>query len=624
MSTAWQLWRRPLQLLVRLAFSLLLLGMPAMNQWASPAGPPREAPQSSRPRLEQRETQPSRTDRDRPPSTASRSIGASRQPPASAPVQPAGRRLSNTSGYSTRLGAQSVGGYSGEPRTRVRLSAPAVAPLERSARTTYRSTEPRSAAAAVRQAATPDVAAAELKAQSPDSLLVTAVSRTNPALCEVAGGSDRGLTIGQRLLIRHSTDASRTAGSVELVAVHQNRSIAQGAVTQVGQELLRWDVKDSERIEVEGVGLTPEEALRDAFRNAVRMVLGAIIDAETRVEADQSLRERVLTFSEGYVSHYEELGQSASQGLVRRRIVAWVRRGDVQLATGRVASRQVKSGNLYAQAVTKGDQWRDGLLLARKILNLAPAQLFDARLAGEPRVVAVDGDIARVAYDIEIRIAPDRYAFAEDQLRRILTSIATRNGEVSADSETIQPEFQASRGELFRKRFTNLAPSSGLRLRMADFGEVRSMERLRIPVPTGDRRSLAVSFAVKSAGPRTLVALRGESDWRWFDVDAPLIPNHGPAVLALTLRSAGQAAILEWRFPLGPWHASQSFTPDSNHPSRTLLVSPFFLYHQGEGYDIPTINFAEGVTLTVETTCRTDELRNVAATEVRFLPAASE
>jgi hypothetical protein len=369
------------------------------------------------------------------------------------------------------------------------------------------------------------------------------------------------------------------------------------------------------------VGLTPDEALRDAFRNAVRQVMGTIIDAETRVESDQSLRERVLTFSEGFVSHFEELGQTVANGLVRRSIRAWVRRGDVQLATGRIASRKVVSGNLYAQAVTKGEQRRDGLVLARKILDLAPAQLFDARLVGEPRVIAVDGDVARIAYDIAIRLDPDRYAFAEDQLRRILSSIATRKGEASAESETIKPEFQASRGELFRKRFANLDSPDSMRLRAADFGEVRSLERLRIPVPTGDRRGLAVSFVSEPSGPRTLVALLATDQWQWFEVDASLVPSHGPATLAITLRSAGQAVIREWRLPLGPWHASQSFVPDSNHSPRTLLVSPFFLYYQGEGYDIPTINYAEGVTLTLETTCPTSELREVSATEVRFLPA---
>jgi hypothetical protein len=87
------------------------------------------------------------------------------------------------------------------------------------------------------------------------------------------------------------------------------------------------------------------------------------------------------------------------------------------------------------------------------------------------------------------------------------------------------------------------------------------------------------------------------------------------------LRSAGQAAIREWRLPLGPWHASQSFATDSNQSPRTLLISPLFLYHQGDGHDIPTINFAEGVTLSIETACRTEELREVAATETRFLPA---
>ncbi|MFM7074371.1 MAG: hypothetical protein ACKO38_21490 [Planctomycetota bacterium] len=532
-----------------------------------------------------------------------------------------GQRCSAAPDVSPRLAAQTVGGFSGEPRFRARVSPPVVPSVERSPRTSYRVAEPRSAAVATRKSPTPDIAPVERQAQALDGIRVTAVSRTNPRLCEINAGSDQGLTLGQRLLVPHPTDAARTVGCVELVAVHLQRSIAEGAATRVGSALMRWDAKGAERVAVNGVGLTADEALRDAFRAAVRQVLGAIVDAETRIESDQLLRDRVLTFSEGFVSHYEDVGQSVANGLVKRSIIAWVRRGDVQLAAGRIARRQVASGNLYAQAVTKGEQRRDGLLLARKILDLTPAQIFDARLVGEPRVLSVDGEQTRIAYQMEVRIDPDRYAFAEDQLRRILESLATHQGEITAKSEVIKPEFQPSRGRLFRKRFANLPGSDGLRLIETDFGDVHSLAGLRIPAAPGARRGQSDSTAAAPPVSRTLVALLGDAKWQWFAVDESLIPNHGPAVLAVTLRTAGQSAVREWKLPLGPWNASQSFVPESNHSPRTLLISPTFLYHLGEGYDIPTINFAEGVTLTVETTCRMDELRDVASTEVRFLPA---
>lgn len=522
---------------------------------------------------------------------------------------------------SPRLAAQTVGGFSGEPRFRARVSPPNVPSVERSPRTAYRVAEPRSAAVVTRKSPTPDIAPVERRAQALDGIRVTAVSRANPRLCEINAGSEQGLTVGQRLLVPHPTDAAGTVGSVELVAVHPQQSIAEGAATRVGLELMRWDPKGAERVVVDGIGLTADEALRDAFRAAVRQVLGTIVDAETRVESDQLFRDRVLTFSEGFVSHYDDIGQSMANGLVKRSIIAWVRRGDVQLAAGRIARRQVASGNLYAQAVTKGEQHRDGLLLARKILDLSPAQLFDARLVGEPRVLSVDGEQTRISYEIDVRIDPARYAFAEDQLRRILESLAIRQGEITADSDVIKPEFQPSRGRLFRKRFANLPGSDGLRLIETDFGDVRSLASLRIPAPPHDRRVQADPTVAAPPVSRTLVALRGDAKWQWFEVDESLIPSHGPAVLVVTLRTAGQSAVREWKLPLGPWNASQSFALESNQSPRTLLISPTFLYHLGDGYDIPTINFAEGVTLTVETICRTDELRDVAFTEVRFQPA---
>jgi hypothetical protein len=36
-------------------------------------------------------------------------------------------------------------------------------------------------------------------------------------------------------------------------------------------------------VEAEGLGASPDEALKDAFRNAVRQVVGAVVDAETIV-----------------------------------------------------------------------------------------------------------------------------------------------------------------------------------------------------------------------------------------------------------------------------------------------------------------------------------------------------
>ncbi len=56
----------------------------------------------------------------------------------------------------------------------------------------------------------------------------------------------------------------------------------------------------------EGVGLTVDDARKDAFRSAVRQVVGAMIDAETLVKNDQIVADEVLTFSAGMVKGFKK------------------------------------------------------------------------------------------------------------------------------------------------------------------------------------------------------------------------------------------------------------------------------------------------------------------------------
>ena len=56
----------------------------------------------------------------------------------------------------------------------------------------------------------------------------------------------------------------------------------------------------------EGVGATPDEALKDAFRHAVRQAVGAVVDAETLVKNDEVIDDQILTYSNGFVKKYDE------------------------------------------------------------------------------------------------------------------------------------------------------------------------------------------------------------------------------------------------------------------------------------------------------------------------------
>ena len=64
------------------------------------------------------------------------------------------------------------------------------------------------------------------------------------------------------------------------------------------------------KIVAEGAGTTADEALKDAFRNAVRQVVGAVLDAETLVKIDEIISDQVLTYSDGFVKTYEEISKT--------------------------------------------------------------------------------------------------------------------------------------------------------------------------------------------------------------------------------------------------------------------------------------------------------------------------
>ena len=67
----------------------------------------------------------------------------------------------------------------------------------------------------------------------------------------------------------------------------------------------------------EGVGTSADLALKDAFRNAVRQVVGAYVDAETLVKNDELVEDKILTYSNGFIKTFSEIEGSKKDSLYR-------------------------------------------------------------------------------------------------------------------------------------------------------------------------------------------------------------------------------------------------------------------------------------------------------------------
>ena len=64
-----------------------------------------------------------------------------------------------------------------------------------------------------------------------------------------------------------------------------------------------------------GKGSNKEEALNDAFRNAVEYVSGVIVYDETKVHNSQLLYDKILVYSKGYIKKYNIIFERSNGGL---------------------------------------------------------------------------------------------------------------------------------------------------------------------------------------------------------------------------------------------------------------------------------------------------------------------
>ncbi len=188
----------------------------------------------------------------------------------------------------------------------------------------------------------------------------------------------------------------------------------------------------TQKVVAEGVGATADEAVRDAFRNAVRQVVGAVVDAETLVENDEIITDKVLTYSDGFIKDYEDVpgSKKLKDGLHHIKIKAQVERRNIiaKLEAAKVAMKAVDGKGLFAEAVTQLDAEKDAAKLLQKQFEGFPQSCITATVIGKPEIIAKSADKATVR--LTVQIEPDLKAFKgfSGKLIPILEKLAKEKG----------------------------------------------------------------------------------------------------------------------------------------------------------------------------------------------------
>jgi hypothetical protein len=170
---------------------------------------------------------------------------------------------------------------------------------------------------------------------------------------------------------------------------------------------------------VTGVGVDPEAALKNALVTAVEQTMGVLIDAQTIVEHEEVIQEKIIAATNAFVERYT-VAKTWQEGNVHHcRVRAEVRSRKLleQLQANQVFSAKVQGKDLAARIETEELAKQGAAEVLRKCLLDLPNRVLTIRQAGKcvpisstrlriPVEISVDTKVyAQIMQDIEPELA---------------------------------------------------------------------------------------------------------------------------------------------------------------------------------------------------------------------------
>jgi hypothetical protein len=345
--------------------------------------------------------------------------------------------------------------------------------------------------------------------------------------------------------------------------------------------------KDSHLVVAEGVGITPQKALKDAFRSAVRQVVGTVVDAKTLVKNDELVDDQVLTYSDGFLKQHRVLKESKVDGLFRIRISALVQRRSLvmKLRAANITVKKIDGESMFGDITTQLQAKNDSAALVRNALDGFPLNCISAEISGKPEVVKRGAEKSTLSIKVAAAVQEDAFRAFSKRLIATLDGIAKRKGEFSLTANTWTQNNPMGRRQ-----------PSGFSLKTSSYGlDTLHRKALGFSVKQPRRRGdddRDIAIAVNTSHTRS----HTRSEWKYFVLDRSTLAEFaGPAAsvmeLKLTLRGEGDETVAVARTVLCGsdqlgWDAIAPLAFDcvdydlnfssSNHPKMSGFWAPGF------------------------------------------------
>ena len=178
-----------------------------------------------------------------------------------------------------------------------------------------------------------------------------------------------------------------------------------------------------------GLGTTPEDAEQDAFARAVEMTVGVLVDAETIVENDQLIKDKVLTHSRGFVHQFKVLRRFEHEGAHHADVWAKVGVNSLheRLKAPEVAVVPVDGKLIFRQELLDEENRRNAAAMVRAVLEDAwMDKLVKVTILNDSQAERIRTSEGQIQFPVRMQVSVDsnEYKKLRGDLLSLLATIA--------------------------------------------------------------------------------------------------------------------------------------------------------------------------------------------------------
>jgi hypothetical protein len=168
----------------------------------------------------------------------------------------------------------------------------------------------------------------------------------------------------------------------------------------------------TQEVEVTGSGLNPDQALQDAYSLAIKKVVGTLVTAETEIKNEEIIRDKVLTYSRGYVESPQVLKRWQDSERHWVTIRARVKKEQVarKLESLNIPVLAVPGENIRRNIQEEITNENNAAEMVRGVLGKwHPEQMCQASIVKDVEVLERDSKKAKVGFKARVFVNSQKY-----------------------------------------------------------------------------------------------------------------------------------------------------------------------------------------------------------------------